>query len=767
MLWLKMFRKKKIQSVLIFLIVGMCIFLISGSVIILVSLDKPYVDLMNETKAPDLKLYPNIEPEYSGKDWVTTLNSLKSIKSVYDNKRCSVDTIWIGDTKEDVFVDFCSFSKEMYEKIRMIEGSLDSLTDGKCIIPTVILNQYDLSIGDSIGMMTDKGMRRYEVAGAYADIFSISSAFTTDIIVTELPEGSTQTHVYAVYFNNGYTISNIIDEYTQLNNGVMDGYFRDKESCVNNSAITEKIMGGILLGISTTVFLVILIMLRYSAKNTLRNDRMTIAVYKACGYTNKRIVIIYMMFYESIVLCGSLFGCLCSPLLSNSFMRTAFKNLGIESSISGIGIKAACVIIVCLMASLIFYMEISKLGRTKPVDILTNNSRDESRKKFETSKSNKMITNFSPFAYAVRMLKMEKRNTALIIVTCILSFYIVNISVVCLNNVQLIRGETNYYWLGIDKHDVTMSNLCNMDEYLKICNEVKADKDVSLLVKKCNDASFAIPYHESVSALVYESYKGVDMNVIEGRNPKNINEAAISNIYCSELGIGVGDYISINLDNNKPVRLLITGTYQGFYNMGRGIKVLGGLLEKNNVPFEYKECSVTLKSGVNKKDFIKRIGDKYGDKIKLIDRKNLYSSIMDMICDPQQAALGPFVVIAVCIGAVNLFYIVYTGNIEKRKKYTIYKAIGYTSSYLLRTNCIYVSIIEFIAIALSIPALIFLFPKVMLISMSVFGFAEYNLELNPLLLIATNLSLFVIFILMACVSGNDIYKNHIAEIMNE
>ena len=57
MWWIKKFRRRKMQSALIFLVIAMCSTLISGSLVILTSLNSVYESLADETGAPDIKVY--------------------------------------------------------------------------------------------------------------------------------------------------------------------------------------------------------------------------------------------------------------------------------------------------------------------------------------------------------------------------------------------------------------------------------------------------------------------------------------------------------------------------------------------------------------------------------------------------------------------------------------------------------------------------------------------------------------------------------------
>jgi putative ABC transport system permease protein len=270
-----------------------------------------------------------------------------------------------------------------------------------------------------------------------------------------------------------------------------------------------------------------------------------------------------------------------------------------------------------------------------------------------------------------------------------------------------------------------------------------------------------------VSAMVYESFQDINLNTLEGRNPLSSEEIALGNICLIEMNLTIGDYIEINLDGTHMKKMLIVGSFQGFYNMGRGARILGSTLDEYKVNYVYDGCSVILKDGVDKQLFIERMEKEYGEYVKIIDRKNLYKNIMNMICEPQEAAITPLVYITAIIGAVNLFYIIYANNVKKKKTYAIYKSIGYPAGKLVLVNCIYVGLIGVVSIAVAILSLIYIFPQIMVLSMSSFGFAEYKLVFHPELFLYVNITLFIIFIGTTILSSKDLWKNQLNEIVNE
>lgn len=765
MLWIKKFRTKKLQSIMIFLIIMMCTFLLAGSSIILTSLNKPYNDLIKETHAADMKVFPLINATFSGKDWIGELESFDCIEKVYEVNRHFMNKLVLFNNKEiEIFMSLTEYTKGVHSNVRLLEGTMDGLDQKECYIPSILANTENIKIGDTISFYYEDGRAEYIVKAIFADAYSLNTAFQVEVLINHLPEEFENDPYYATFLTDEATGDDVIKEYTKVHDGVLDGNFNSVWDSIGNASLTEKILGGILLGISVVIFLVILVMIRYMMRNMLLQDKKTIAIYKSIGYSDKEIKGIYITFYLVIAFAGTLVGVMASPLITSAFMKSAFNNLGVSQGMTGIVQSAICMITINLIVFFQLSWEIGKLKKLKPVEILTDSEDKLGVKKTRAKYYGKLT--FTPFSMAFRMLQRDKKNTFLIIITCMLCVYIVNMSVVCIANIDGMK-TSNYYWLGFDKHDVTATAQGNLESFYKICDDLASDSDVERVVKRNFDCGFAIPYQNSVSAMIYESYEGLDVPVISGRNPIYNNEIVIGNIYKKEMNIEIGDYLTIYLDEDIKVNLLIVGTYQGFYNLGRNVKVRGGLLEENGIEINYPECSIILKDGVDKEVFLLRVSETYGDTAKFIAREDLYANVMDKICDPQKAALGPFALLALLIGAININYIIYSKNIMNKKKYTIYKSLGYTASHLVKMNCYYVGMLAIASIALAIPIFIFAFPNIMVFAMSAFGFAEYKNTFRPIVMVIANILVFIIFIISAMISSRSLYENHVTKLMNE
>ena len=106
----------------------------------------------------------------------------------------------------------------------------------------------------------------------------------------------------------------------------------------------------------------------------------------------------------------------------------------------------------------------------------------------------------------------------------------------------------------------------------------------------------------------YNSDQG--LTIINGNNPKNDNEVAVSVNILKDSGLSVGDYIELSV-NNKKNTYLISGCYSTLANNGYQIRMLNSEVEKYNPNYIFDEMFVNLKNNDHIEMFEKDINKKY------------------------------------------------------------------------------------------------------------------------------------------------------------
>jgi putative ABC transport system permease protein len=404
------------------------------------------------------------------------------------------------------------------------------------------------------------------------------------------------------------------------------------------------------------------------------------------------------------------------------------------------------------------------MKKFKPVEILNNRESSLGIKKRKNNRITEKLQ-FSPLGMALRMLQRDKKNTCYIILTCFLTIYMVFFSLVSLSNIDKMK-ENNYYWIGFDQYDVSLSAV-NVAEFEEQCQEFIKNDAVTRLIRNNMEVRISIKWQKgSSNAIVYETYENINMPVVKGRNPKYSNEIVLSNIIARELKKKIGDYVDIYLQDKK-ISLLVVGTYQSFYNMGRGVRMLGSTFEENNIPYVYNEASVYLKRQVDKDKFVEEYQRKYADSLKITDRVKKYGTIFDNICNPQKMALGPFMTFVIMIGCINLLYIIFLKNLSNKKSYSIYKSIGYTVGDLIKMNLWYVGIIATASLLIALPIFITLYPVVMTLSMSMFGFEDYMISIQPTVIAMGSIGMLLTFLVSVILSSRNLYTSIVSELAEE
>lgn len=164
----------------------------------------------------------------------------------------------------------------------------------------------------------------------------------------------------------------VLDIYREQNDTILEGRAITLEARIGNNQMTERILGGILLGISVVILCISGIMIRYMIKGTLISEKKTIAIYKTLGYKNSRIISIYLKFYEFLIVAGTIVGSSLSKLISDSFTKITLQNLGVTSSSNILFDGIFCSSIIIAYGMICVYLLLRNVGKIKPMEVFRN-----------------------------------------------------------------------------------------------------------------------------------------------------------------------------------------------------------------------------------------------------------------------------------------------------------------------------------------------------------------------------------------------------------
>lgn len=771
-MWSKLFRKRKSQTVMIFLVVLLCTTLLNGAMTILTSLNEPYDELKEECHPADLEVFIYSNEKSVVDSYKEKFQDMKEVEKIVETPYVYIeDEIYVGDKKIKAYMDLITYSSEIYKDIRLVEGSTDveeAMDAGKCFIPACVKNEYHLNVGDVLDIQNPEGVISYEIAGVFAEPYSTSTAFDSAVLVKKLPSQIKKTqYILKMYAQDGYTGDDIKAAYQKENTGIFPGFLSTVDGMIANGLIAVHIVSALFLAIGIIMLVVSGLIINFMVRHAMISDAKSIAVYKTIGYTTGTILQMYLMFYLVIAAAASVIGVFTSKILAGLVLNGLFVNLGQASEIHVFKTGIWCALGVIVFILLIVYSVIRKTKNVKPVYALNGLKTSNTKKKHYHGKTN---ISFSPFGIAWRNIVRDKKGVIGILITVAVTIFSVNFGIISLD-VAFSQKNNNDYWIGVDPSDVIV-NVSDSQVYKEVEQIVKSDNGVDSYFNVVQNQRVLLDWDRidvtpSISAFVYEDYDKVTLPLTEGRNPRNEKEIAIGTVVAREQGKEVGDYLTCYLDQDTKVNLLITGLFQTYYQMGDACRLCQSAYEKNNVELGCNMCSIYLKDGVEKDTFMDELSEKLGNRGEVIPRTEEHASIMNMIVNPQIQGIPPVIALAFIIGAMNIFCIVVLKNATNEKNNGIYKSIGYSTSDLMLSNLFYVGMIAVCAIAVAVPISIVTYPSIMKVALGMFGFRSYPMTVHVAHLILGNGCAFVLFLVSALLSSRSIRKIDVRDLVIE
>ena len=765
------FRHKKLQTSLIFLIILLCSMLLTSSVSILISLDKPFQDFAEECQSPSAFVFPQHLDDKGVYLLGKQFSELKEIQRVeYKKFHYISEELLFNEKKLDGFYKLTEYNPKINSNERYLEGSkaiINTLLPDECILPACVSNEYSIHTGDNIVIKLSGRTLQYTVRGVYSDPYSTSTAFDSDILIKQLPTDINYGLHIALYTKEGVKGSQIEDAFRTKNNGMMYGNIQTLQQRIENGLIVGNIIGGVFLATGIIMLLVSCLIISFMIRNAIITDAKTIAVYKTIGYTSTDILKMYLNFYFVIVTVACILGIGSSVFISNRILKSIFENMGEVSANSTFIPGVLCYIIIGTIVIGLIYIIISKTKRLRPVAALSGVTENGTQKKNFTGNSK---LQFSPLGITLRNISRNKRGALSTILTAILTIFSVNFAVISLDMADTMK-ENNDFWLGIDKSDVLIE-VTDSTQFDRIIKTIKEDKRVNHFFQNKLGDRVSIKWRKGINvtamdAFVYDDFKDTKLPVVKGRNPVNADEIAISTKIADSLNKEVGDYLEVYLNNSTKVKLLITGIFQTYYQLGDCCRLLTGTYKQNNGAITYSNISIYLNPKENTEMFIKEIQEKIKGTGNVIARTDAFAGIMNMIVRPQKNAIPPVTALILLIGAINIFCIVMLKNAVNQKINGIYKCIGYTSGHLILSNIYYVAIIAISSMAVAIPMIIKLYPVIMRVSLSMFGFLEYPVSYNLWHIVISNIGVVIMFVISTLISSRSLKNVNVRDLVQE
>ena len=450
-----------------------------------------------------------------------------------------------------------------------------------------------------------------------------------------------------------------------------------------NEVFGKTFMGTILavsfLVMSLILVIVILLMVKSSITNYVRENMKTIGALKSIGYTSGKIRRSMYAMFSILAVAASIVGTALSYVFMPAMAQIVTGQSGVPYSVSFNPVATgAPVIFVILFVLLVTFLSSRRIKKIEAIEALRDGQKSHSFRRNHVRLDKSIFGLNTALAFKTTFRNM-KQNLITFFITGLLVFG-------CVVGYQIyenfgVNPSMKYFTTELADAAINTDGEAKTEvyDYLKAYEGTKNVRGIYMLSLTYKDEDKLFTY--AIDDMDKLNNKDV---CYEGELPKYDNEVAVSGKFAKDYGYSIGDEVELKYGNNI-YRYLITGYVQSTSNLGReGLMseaAMSRVIDLKNSP-EYFYFEYENPDEVN--TVIDACKDKYGDHIiTTISMKETMEGLMTTFKSISVIMLAVMCVISAAVILLVLFLMVRTLVYNKRKDYGIYKAIGFTSGKLI------------------------------------------------------------------------------------
>jgi putative ABC transport system permease protein len=681
------------------ILVGIIFVLCIGGMIGALSIQMSTIDAFD--KIADQNKAPHLIKIYSGQilDIVKIDEFLKknALVDSYSLRRTgdSIGKVQIGkyDDIRVTFVEYANYPD--HDRISVYKGNKqDAPGLDEVWIPTGLATKYGIRVGDKMLVKTTEGSKECTVSAIVYDTMystamispsrvwvrsgqlSLWSGLDDDECVLMSVRLKSLDSLKAFKGQLDTTLPNLVPSMS------IDYYtYRSISNIFNN------IISMVLLAVSVILILISAGIIFFVIIGEIIRDYTYFGVYKGLGFSDRKLREVNLFRYVLLLVGVAPFGILSGNLIASGVI-SQYKDLTGSTGISIILVPPVMITLVVIVLVLLAAVSLSmrKLRKLEPANAI----RFGYVKKEKGMKRMKMFSN-TFLNLALREIRIQSFKS-------IMQVMIVSMLALLLFSSSLVKtaiGEnfTDDITMGIPDCEIFLqANQAVTPETAEmILDKVPETNGVKAVIPLImNSRAYAFSGEEKVSLFVYgySSYSDESgLKVLNGRNPENDFEAAVSDSVLTRLDKRIGDMITLNIDGNEGT-FLVTGSFQFISNDGKAVRLTSKACQEANPNMQYNWYSVRTKDGADVKAVKLSLQKVLGGQMTVSIMKEFVDNIMGSIVQSVNLLDLILILIMILICGASLFNIIQLHVIENRKIYGIFKGIGMSGSFINRIQYI-------------------------------------------------------------------------------
>lgn len=686
-MWKKKLRQKKIQFLLIGIILFFASAIFSACLCFTVATQSYATAYYAKNKCPEVFVTVG-----SGAPAGQLLSQLKSDRDFtrivsLDGRSTSVKLLHDGHDISPGFYTFYALPDyhSLSWQVTPISGktNADGPAPGEIWIPQLYADHQHIRIGDKIEL---KGSATALTVSATLDdatcpssMFGIYPLYVAkSTLDSEI--GGQSCKMMAINSKTSYSQveSWLRSRPSSITKGLMDTY--NVSQLLLSFRMYTLILGSIGMLSAVLIFVVSIIIIRFLIKNNILKEYRSIGIYKALGFTDQQIAGFYFKCYALTGFAGLTLGAAAGLPLGTFIGKFITRYItGFHLSYSAILLAVGGAAALFLLLLFFVYRAHRQIERITPVQALQMGTNSTQRKLTRSV----LRSASSPLATAVNDLCKHRSFSVMFMIILTVSFYLCALFISINYSCGHIAEHADI-WFGIPKADDYISGNLTPDNITAVKNDPAVAKiisgtpiiDTSIRTEK---NAYGVSFNEG-SVICWSDFLNADFlpPCKIGRAPKYADEIAVSSGSIKGSSLTVGDYITLTVGIRKKT-YLVTGIYDNMMHANQSIEMTPQGLLDTGVAYQPTAIAILFKNGADISTFKARMND-FG---LTVDRK--MDTLQDSITGVEEV-INPVTILLVAVfvlfSLLNILNLLLTTQIENRRKFGILKALGFTTAYI-------------------------------------------------------------------------------------
>ncbi|MBR5512834.1 MAG: ABC transporter permease [Ruminococcus sp.] len=531
-----------------------------------------------------------------------------------------------------------------------------------------------------------------------------------------------------------------------------------KTETIQYTKIYSEFGSKILLAFLILLIIIVIISIRHSISTSIEMEYINLGILKSQGFTSGKIRLVYILQYLIAEIIGSIIGLIISiPALKGLgmlFQQITGLLTATDISFMKCGIMAAALIAITMI---FVVLSTAKAAKISPVRAISGG---KSEIHFDSRLNIPVKTKPLSLFIGLRQFTSRVRSYGgSVLIVALLVYFMMTIAILSqkLTSDVFEEGSLNP---NITIYMTKDFNIDNMNEVEQAVLDVDPDAKTIFALNK-----YVMADGIEIACTSYN--RPDDMHKpIDGRMPIYDNEVAVTEISADIFGKGIGDTITIDSKNTEE--FIITGTYQGFNDLGKTILITAEGLNKIDVSKPLFMAELSDINLLNEAE--KALNDKFGGVIKKLEtntEENSNEGLIELIDFILTILLIVVYAISITFSAVVISMICSKSFIKERTDIGICKAMGFTASTLRTQFAFRFMVIAAIGSCLGGIASFFLTSPLLVILLRMAGLTQLDADINFFTFIVPAAAISLSFFIFAYIAARKINTVEIRELISE